>query len=129
MKDRMLEGHEMMHGPAGGWELFDAFETFLGLLLLAVLLALTAWCAYRLVVTLRVGAREDPAVGILRERLARGEVSADEYESTLEVLRKSHPQEQRISLKSPDRSSIGRTYEDYVREAMNRLKFGRSADS
>lgn len=119
----------MMHGQAVGWELFDAFESFLGLLLLAGLLALTVWFAYRLTVRLRVGARADPAVGILRERLARGEVSADEYESTLEVLRKSQPREQSTSLKSQDRSSPGRTYEDYIREAMNRLRLGRNADS
>lgn len=126
MENRMLEGHEMMHGPAVGWELFEAFEAFLGLMLLIGLLALTAWFGYRLIVRLRVGARADPAVDILRERLARGEVSADEYESTLEVLRKSQPQEQSTSLKSRDGSSPRRTYEDYVREAMNRLRFGRN---
>ncbi|HEX6710223.1 MAG TPA: hypothetical protein VF068_07800 [Rubrobacter sp.] len=129
MENRILEGHEMMHGQAVGWEFFDAFGPLLGLLLLAGLLALTAWYAYQLAVRLRVGARVDPAVVIVRERLARGEVSADEYESTLEVLRKSQPQEQSKSLRSSDRSSNGRTYEDYVREAMNRLRLGRSAET
>jgi uncharacterized membrane protein len=116
-----------MHGPPGGSEFVEAVGTFSAFLLLLVLLALLAWGVYRLIPHLRVGARTDPAEGILRERLARSEVSAEEYESTLEILRSS-----RLQGAFPERrygSSLRKTYEDYVREAMNRLKAGRSAGS
>lgn len=129
MDDRMFDGHESMHGPAGGWELFEALGTFSVLLLLAGLLTLAVWHAYGLIARHRVGAGADPAEGILRERLARGEVSAGEYESTLEMLRKSQPPERRASLEPQEASSSRRTYEDYVREAKKRLGFGRNAGS
>lgn len=126
MEDRAFDGGAM-HGPAGGWELFDVFGTLSALLLLLVLLALLAWGAYRFFPRLRVGGRADPAEGILRERLARGEVSVDEYESTLEILRSS--QAQGTSPEPRTGSSLRSTYEDYVREAMNRLRLGRNAGS
>ena len=129
MEDRMQDGHEMMHGPGGGWEVVEALGTLVAFLLLAGLLVLVVWGAYRLLVRPRVGAREDPAVGILRERLARGEVSAEEYEITLEILRESRMHEQSATLGSPEAGSPRRTYEDYVRDAMSRLKFGRNAGS
>ena len=116
-----------MYGPPGGWDFVETIGTFSAFLLLLVLLTLLAWGAYRLILRLRVGAWADPAEGILRERLARGEVSAEEYESTLEILRSSRPQgafpERRYG------SSLRKTYEDYVREAMNRLSAGRGAGS
>ena len=116
-----------IHGPPGGSEFVEAIGTFSAFLLLLVVLALLAWGAYRLILRLRVDAWSDPAEGILRERLARGEVSAEEYESTLEILRSSRPQGA-----FPERhygSSLRKTYEDYVREAMNRLRAGRGAGS
>ena len=127
MEDRAFDGEEAMHGPAGGWELVDMIGTFSALLLLLVLLALLAWGVYRFVPRLRVGRRADPAEGILRERLARGEVSTDEYESTLDILRSS--QAQSTALEPRNGGSLIRTYEDYVREAMNRLRLGRKAGS
>jgi hypothetical protein len=51
--------------------------------------------------------------------------AADEYESTLEVLRSSRAQ----SSTSPELrngGSLSRTYEDYAREAMTRLRPGPS---
>lgn len=59
--------------------------------------------------------RTNSAKDILRERFARGEVSAEEYEQSMQVLRDSNP---------PHKS-----YEDYIREAMNRLRRDRGADS
>ena len=126
MEDRAFEGGAM-HGPPGGWDFVEAIGTFSAFLLLLVLLALLAWGADRLIPRLRVGAWADPAEGILRERLARGEVSAEEYESTMDILRSS-----RAQGAFPERrygSSLRRTYEDYVREAMNRLRAGRGAGS
>jgi putative membrane protein len=49
----------------------------------------------------------DSAEGILRERFARGEITADEYERALGALRG----------RSPDKD-----YEDYVREAEEELR-------
>jgi hypothetical protein len=63
--------------------------------------------------------RMSSAENILRERFARGEISAEDYEESLEVLRKDPLYE----------ASPHRSYEGYVREAMRRLKLGRSADS
>jgi fatty acid desaturase len=112
MEDRAFEGGAM-HGPPGGWDFVEAIGTFSAFLLLLVLLALLAWGAYRLIPRLRVGAWADPAEGILRERL--------------DILRSS-----RAQGAFPERrygSSLRRTYEDYVREAMNRLRAGRGAGS
>jgi hypothetical protein len=116
-----------MYGPPGGWEFVDAVGTFSAFLLLLALLALLAWAAYRFVPHLRAGGRTDPAEGILRERLARGEVSADEYETTLKLLRSSRAQG--TSPEPRNGSPLRRSYEDYVREAMNRLRPGRNAGS
>lgn len=127
MEDRAFDGGAM-HGHAGGWPFVEAIGTLSAFLVLLVLLAVLAWGAYRLVPRLRdVG--EDPAETILRERLARGEVSAEEYEGTLEVLRSSRPREQGTPPGSRGGRLPRRTYEDYVREAMNRLRPGKSAGS
>ncbi|MCA3748647.1 MAG: SHOCT domain-containing protein [Rubrobacter sp.] len=55
------------------------------------LLALIAWAIVRIFPSNRGGgeARRDPAEEILRERFARGEISAEEYERGLETLRGS----------------------------------------
>jgi uncharacterized membrane protein len=128
MEDRAFDGGAM-HGHAGGWEFVEVIGTFSAILVLLVLLALLAWGAYRLVPRLRGGGAEDPAESILRERLARGEVTAEEYESTLEVLRSSRPQDQGTHSGSRVGRPPRRTYEDYVREAMNRMRPGKSAGS
>ena len=39
----------MAHGPAGGWGMFEAFGSFLGVLLLLGLLVLSTWGAYCLI--------------------------------------------------------------------------------
>ena len=125
---RSMERHEMIHGPAGGWEMFEAFGLFLGVLFLLGLLALAAWGAYRLIGKLQVGAHVDSAESILRERFARGEIPASEYEETLEILRR-HPLQEEDSVLTTSADGGRKRYEEYVREAMNRLRFGRRVDS
>jgi uncharacterized membrane protein len=129
MDEKVFDGGGAMHGPAGGWELIEMIGAFWAILILLVLLALLVWGAYRFILRPQVGGRIDSAERILRERLARGEVSADEYERTLEILRSSRPQVQSTALHPQYASSLRRTYEDYVREAMNRLRLGRNAGS
>ena len=60
------------------------------------------------------GERAGSAEEILRERFARGEISAEEYVKSYEVLQET-----------PSR----RSYEDYVRDAMERLRSGRNTGS
>ncbi len=62
----------------------------------------------------RRGERAVSAEEILRERFARGEISAEEYVKSYEVLQET-----------PSR----RSYEDYVRDAMERLRSGRNTGS
>jgi hypothetical protein len=57
---------------------------------------------------------------------APGVASADDYESTLEFLRSSRVQS---APGTANVDSLGRTYESYVREAMNRLRLGRNVSS
>lgn len=117
-----MERHEMMHGSAGGWE---AFGAFLGALFVLGLLALAAWGAYRLIGNSQILGRMDPAESILRERFARGEIPASEYEETLEILRRHQPRESRSLMTSA--AGPRKSYEEYLREAMNRLRLGRNA--
>ena len=56
----------------------------------------------------------DSAEEILRERFARGEINAEEYEKSMSALRETAPQ---------------KSYEDYVREAEERLRSERDTDS
>jgi putative membrane protein len=84
----------MMHGPPGDWDGPPGPFVFLPFLLLfwVLLLALIAWAALRLIPRWRTGTgwpveRKDPAEQILRERFARGEITADEYEWSLKILR------------------------------------------
>ena len=60
--------------------MFEALRAILGASLLLGLLPLAGWGAYRLIGNLQIGARIDPAEGILGERFARGEIPASEYE-------------------------------------------------
>jgi uncharacterized membrane protein len=86
------EGHwNMMDGSGGGWVMV--------LVMLLVLLALGLGLAYVARLALRPAAPasadaprpesgdEDRAAGILRERLARGEIDGPEYESRLRTIR------------------------------------------
>ena len=91
-----------------GGDFFDLIEGGIALLVLASLLAVAAWGVTRLLPSLR-GERAGSAEEILRERFARGEISAEEYLKSYEVLQET-----------PSR----RSYEDYVRDAMERLRPG-----
>ena len=83
------------------------------ILVLAGLLAVAAWGVTRLLPSRR-GERAGSAEEILRERFARGEISAEEYVKSYEVLHET-----------PSR----RSYEDYVRDLMDRLRSGRGTGS
>ncbi len=85
----------MMGGDMiGGWSGFGSAGMLLNLLLLVGLVTIIAW-----VVTTILPARPaqgqrlnervaDSAEEILRERFARGEIGAEEYERSLETLRR-----------------------------------------
>ena len=90
----------------------ELVEGAIAILVLAGLLAVAAWGVTRLL-PLRRGERADSAEEILRERFARGEISAEEYQKSYEVLRENPP----------------RRYEDYVQDAMERLRPGGGAGS
>ena len=98
-----------VHGGALGPLVHGAMILFLGLL---------AWAAFRFLPRLREsggwpGSRRDSAEEILRERFARGEMSAEEYERAMTTLHQDR----------------GRGYYDYVREAEERLNPERGAGS
>ncbi len=96
-----------------GGDFFDLIEGGIALLVLAGLLAVAAWGVTRFLPSRR-GGRAGSAEEILRERFARGEVSAEEYVKSYEVLQETPPQ---------------RSYEDYVRDTMERLRPGRGTGS
>ena len=79
----------MMGGPmmGGGFMIF-------WLIFLVAIIALIVWLVMRLLPSQRGGnrpeAREGSAEEILRERFARGEIDAEEYERSLGVLRKEN---------------------------------------
>ncbi len=114
-----MSGMHGMDGPMGGWGVFEMIGSFIGLMFLMGLLTLIVLGAFWFLSVRQGAGRTNSAENILRERFARGEVSAEEYEKSLEVLREN-------PISEPP-SHTG--YEGYVREAMRRLKFGRSADS
>ena len=86
----------------------DLIEGGIAILILASLLAL-AWGVTRILPSRR-GERAGSAEEILRERFARGEISAEEYVKSYQVLHETPSQ---------------RSYEDYVRDLMDRLRPGR----
>jgi putative membrane protein len=96
-----------------GGDFFDLIEGGVAFLVLASLLAVAAWGATRNLPSRR-GERAGSAEEILKERFARGEISAEEYVKSYEVLRETPSQ---------------RSYEDYVRDVMERLRPGRSTGS
>jgi putative membrane protein len=88
-------------GPWGAWML-------LPLLLWVSFFGLVAWGALRVFSVRQGGGRTaDSAEEVLRERFARGEVDVETYESSLDTLR---------------RGSSRQGYDDYVREAQERLR-------
>ena len=92
----------------------DLIEGVFTILVLAAFLAVAAWGVTRLLPSLR-GERAGSAEEILRERFARGEISAEEFQKSYEVLRETPSQK--------------KSYEDYVRDAMERLRPGRGTGS
>ena len=91
----------------------DLVEGGIAILVLTGLLVVVAWGVTRFLPSRR-GGRAGSAEEILRERFARGEISAEEYVKSYEVLQET-----------PSR----RSYEDYVRDRMERLRPGRGTDS
>ncbi len=96
-----------MDGPMGGWGPFGMIGMFFNLLVFVGLLALMAWGVSRIVSSRQAGERAGSAEEILRQRFARGEINAEEYERSYEALRKDPPR---------------KDYEDYVREANEQLR-------
>ena len=92
---------------------FDLIEGGIAILILAGFLAVAAWGVTR-VLPSRRGERAGSAEEILRERFARGEISAEEYAKAYQVLHETPSQ---------------RNYEDYVRDLMDRLRPGRGTGS
>jgi putative membrane protein len=101
----MMELMMGMEGPMGGWGPFGMIWMFFNLLVFVGLLALMAWGVSRILTSRqeRTGSAEE----ILRQRFARGEINAEEYERSYEALRKDPPR---------------KDYEDYVREANEQLR-------
>ena len=100
--DGMMDGVGFFWGP---WMLLPAlfWVAFLGLIV---------WGAVRILSGGQIGERADSAEEILRQRFASGEMDAEEYERSLEALR---------------RGSSQKGYEDYVREAEEELRSEREA--
>jgi uncharacterized membrane protein len=95
-----------------GGDFFDLIEGGVTILLLAGLLV-AAWGVTRILPSRR-GERTGSAGQILRERFARGEISAEEYVKSYQVLHETPSQ---------------RSYEDYVRDVTERLRPGRGTGS
>ncbi len=85
----MMNGMEGMEGMMGAG--FMIGFMILGLIFLVALIALVVWLLMRLFPSLRGAERQqtrvDSAEQILQERFARGEIDAEEYEHSLEVMR------------------------------------------
>ncbi len=64
----------------------ELIEGGLAILVLGGLLAVAAWGATRILPSRR-GERAGSAEEILRERFARGEISAEEFQRSIEILR------------------------------------------
>ena len=84
----MMNGMEGMDGMMGGGLMI--LFMILWLLFLVGIIALVVWLVMRLFFNRRGAerqqARGDSAEEILQERFARGEIDAEEYEHSLEVL-------------------------------------------
>jgi putative membrane protein len=92
MIDLMMYMPGTMDGPMGGWGGLWWPFMLIPLLLWGVFLSLLVWLAVRVFSKGRAAARPsatiDSAEEILRERFARGDISAEEYERALEILRR-----------------------------------------
>lgn len=78
-------------GMMGDWNTFGWLWMLIPLLLWGGLLALIVWAVTRLFPARnneRQESRRESAEDILRNRFARGEIDAAEYESSLETLRR-----------------------------------------
>ena len=91
MIDLMMYMPGTMDDPMGGWGGLWWPFMLIPLLLWGVFLSLLIWFAVRVLSkgrrAARPGATTDSAEEILRERFARGDVSAEEYERSLQILR------------------------------------------
>jgi putative membrane protein len=118
MIDVMMYMPGTMDGPMGGWGGSWWPFMLIPLLLWGVFLSLLAWLAVRVFSkgrgAARPGATIDSAEEILRERFARGDISAEEYEKSMNALRDTPPR---------------KGYEDYVREAEERMRSERGTES
>ncbi|MGB3683060.1 MAG: hypothetical protein WA990_11310 [Rubrobacteraceae bacterium] len=79
-------------GVMGGWSAFGWLWMLIPLLFWGGLLALIVWAIVRVFPGQRdsanfSGTPAKPAEEVLRERFARGEIDAGEYERSLEVLK------------------------------------------
>ena len=92
MIDLMMYMPGTMDGPMGGWGGLWWPFMLIPLLLWGVFLSLLVWLAVRVFSrgreAARPGATIDSAEEILRERFARGEITTEEYEKSLEILRR-----------------------------------------
>ena len=91
MMDLMMYMPGMMDSPTGDWGGFWWPFMLIPLLLWGVFLSLLVWFVVRVLSkgrrAARPGATTDSAEEILRERFARGEITAEEYERSLQILR------------------------------------------
>jgi putative membrane protein len=75
----------------GGWSVLGILWMLVPLLFWGGLLAVIVWAILRITANRQgdagVGTGEDSAEEILRQRFARGEIEAEEYESSLATLR------------------------------------------
>ena len=84
----MMDGSMM-----GGWGGYGLLAGLLGLMLFVGLLGVFAWAAVSILPSrgapsARSEQRKDPAEEILRVRFARGELSAEEFEKAVRILRR-----------------------------------------
>ena len=129
MFDLMTYAPGMMHGPMGGWGVgfwwpFVLFRLLFWIAILSFLAFFAArilsrgrgpgWRGPGWYGSGRPEAPEDSAEKILRERFARGDISAEEYESSMKTMRETPPR---------------KDYEDYVREAQEQLGSERDENS
>lgn len=119
-----------MHGHSGGG-VFEMLGSLISVMFLLGVLAMILWAASRLLFVRSSGGgangAADVAENILRERFARGEIPAEEYEKSLETLRAS-AREASSGNPPGDAPPRGR-YESYVRDAIERLKPRRGGNS
>jgi putative membrane protein len=106
-----MVGLSSMMAEMGAWEHGGGFWgawMLVPLLLWVAFFGLVAWGALRMFSVRQGGGRAaDSAEEVLRERFARGEVDVETYERALDTLR---------------RGSSRQGYDDYVREAEERLR-------